>query len=256
MTYSSVSHNMDVDNPPSDVTTVVHPLSGNHTHTVIFLHGREDFGSDLAQKFFHSRSSDGRYMAEIFPTIKRVFPTSRLRCSAKRHFESSSSSFSDSLDSEEIISQWFDIWDINAPEYMQELMVQGLRESCAEIEEVIREESQHVPLERIMLGGMNLGCATAMYTLLKSGIKLGGFIGLGGFFPFQTTVEGLPWVNPTNIKEVSQCMRSLLLQRTDGATKTDTDDLAMLLGDLSVNTGEKTPLFFAHSQNDDVSYIL
>ncbi len=49
---------MDEDTP-SDVTTVITPLGSKHTHTVIFLHGREDFGSDLAQYFFDSKSSDG-----------------------------------------------------------------------------------------------------------------------------------------------------------------------------------------------------
>lgn len=44
---------------PNDATTAVAPLGDKHTHTFIFLHGREDFGSDLAQFFFDSKSSDG-----------------------------------------------------------------------------------------------------------------------------------------------------------------------------------------------------
>lgn len=49
---------MDEDNS-SDTTTIVEHLGSKHTHTVIFLHGREDFGSDLAQYFFDSKASDG-----------------------------------------------------------------------------------------------------------------------------------------------------------------------------------------------------
>lgn len=49
----------DPVDPPSDATTIVNHSGDTHTHTVIFLHGREDYGSDLAQYFFDSKSSDG-----------------------------------------------------------------------------------------------------------------------------------------------------------------------------------------------------
>ncbi|KAJ8065364.1 hypothetical protein OCU04_006052 [Sclerotinia nivalis] len=58
------------DDAPSTETTTVAPSGGKHTHTVIFLHGCEDFGSDLAQSFFDSKSLDGHSLAEIFPTIR------------------------------------------------------------------------------------------------------------------------------------------------------------------------------------------
>lgn len=52
---------------PSDATTIVDPSGKDHSYTVIFLHGRDDFGSDLAQYFFDSKASDGRSLAEIYP---------------------------------------------------------------------------------------------------------------------------------------------------------------------------------------------
>lgn len=73
-TISSISYpevdSSIVDDSPSDQTTIVPPL-GDHTHTVIFLHGREDYGEDLAQSFFDSKASDQTTsLAQIFPNIR------------------------------------------------------------------------------------------------------------------------------------------------------------------------------------------
>jgi hypothetical protein len=45
---------------PSTYTTIVALLWGNnsHTHTVIFLHGREDFGENMAKDFLNYEASD------------------------------------------------------------------------------------------------------------------------------------------------------------------------------------------------------
>ncbi|KAG0651908.1 Aspyridones efflux apdF [Hyphodiscus hymeniophilus] len=180
------------DDVPSEDATVVAPLSSEHTHTIIFLHGREDFGEDLARYFFDSKASDGRSLAEIFPSVKWVFPTARLRYSAQRDFEFSSSSFADALKEEEIISQWFDVWDIKNPEKKQDLMIPGIQESVEEILKVIKKESEIVPQERIILGGISQGCATAMISFLSSGLSLGGFIGLSSWLPFQSDFADIP----------------------------------------------------------------
>lgn len=135
------------DDVPCDTTTIVAPLGDKHTHTVIFLHGREDYGEDLAKYFFDSKASDGSSLAEIFPSVKWVFPTGKLRYSAQRDFEFSSSSFAELLKGEEIISQWFDVWDINAPNDKQELMIPGLQESIQDVVDIIQEEAEIVPLK-------------------------------------------------------------------------------------------------------------
>jgi len=147
---------------PSDATTTVAPSGKNHTHTFIFLHGREDFGSDLAHYFFDSKASDGRSLAEIYPSVRWVFPTAKLRYSAHRDFEFSKLSCAEALKGEEIISQWFDVWDLIAPEEKEDLMIPGLKESIGQILDIIKEEAQEIPLERIILGGISQGCATAI----------------------------------------------------------------------------------------------
>jgi lysophospholipase II len=54
-----------------------------HSHTVILLHGRDSNASEFAGEFLESQASDGRILPEVFPTIKWVFPTSKLRNSAR-----------------------------------------------------------------------------------------------------------------------------------------------------------------------------
>ena len=243
---------------PSDATTIVAPSGKNHTHTVIFLHGREDFGSDLAQYFFDSKASDGRSLAEIYPSVRWVFPTAKLRYSAQRDFEFSNSSFAEALKGEEIISQWFDIWDITTPEDKEDLIIPGLKESIGHILEIIKEEAQEIPLERIILGGISQGCATAILTLLSSGMDLGGFIGWCSWLPFQKKIKCLPTGCLKSKYDVAQHIRTILQMSTDENTKKDANikELEETLSSLSLtatrtSSRTKTPVFMAHSRDDE-----
>ncbi|KAL3426810.1 phospholipase carboxylesterase [Phlyctema vagabunda] len=231
---------------PSDSTTIIAPLSTNHTHTVIFLHGREDFGEDLAHYFFDSTSSDGSSLAELFPSTKWVFPTAKLRYSAQRDFEFSSSSFAESLKGEEIISQWFDVWDIKAPNEKQDLMIAGLQESIKDIIQIIQEEAEIIPLERVFLGGISQGCATGIHALLYSGLQLGGFIGLSSWLPFQNIIEQIP-SSPggKNNEEISQHIKAIL------GVPNDTDDRSSTTSVNIATAVPRTPVFLAHSKDDE-----
>jgi len=137
------------------------------------------------------------------------FPTSKLRYSACQDDEFSSSSFAELLKEEEIISQWFDIWEVGTPEERQELMVEGLRESIDKILELVREDAEIIGLERIVLGGMGQGCATAVCTLLSSGLNLGGFSGWCGFLPFQNILSDST-SSVKNNEDISRQIRSIL----------------------------------------------
>ncbi|KAE8451647.1 hypothetical protein EG329_003104 [Mollisiaceae sp. DMI_Dod_QoI] len=258
------------DDIPSGTTTVIDSSEDKHTHTVIFLHGREDFGSDLAKYFFDSKASDGRTLAQIFPFVRWVFPTAKLRYSAQRDFEFSNSSFADALKGEEIISQWFDIWDIKTPNAKEELMIPGLQESIRDIVGIVREEAQTVPLERIILGGISQGCATAILTLLSSGMELGGFIGWCGWLPFQKGINALPVKCINNMDEISRQIQTTLQVSTDKEATTlepglkesefgaetvaeNIEILQTTLGTLSIRQRFiKTPIFLAHSRDDEM----
>jgi lysophospholipase-2 len=264
MTASLNSHvNSDVNssdeiehNLPTTYPTIVAPLR-DHTHTVIFLHGREDFGEYLAKDFFDYKASDGRSLAEIFPSIKWVFPTAKLRYSARRDEEFSSSSFTEILKGEEIISQWFDIWDIETPDYKQELMVEGLKESIVNILDMVHEEMETISLDKIILGGMSQGCATAVFTLLSSGITFGGFIGVCSWLPFQQKISNSYDATRENLPQLIREIREILRPSEETNDK-HINNLETALNELSV-AGEpatggliETPIFLAHSRDDEI----
>jgi hypothetical protein len=52
---------------PTETTTIIAPAGGKYSYTVIFLYGREDFGSDLARNFFDSKASNGRTVVRYSP---------------------------------------------------------------------------------------------------------------------------------------------------------------------------------------------
>jgi len=271
----------DEELPPSKTTTVVEPLGGDHTHTVIFLHGREDFGTYMAE-ILDDKSSDGRTLPEKFPSTRWIFPTANIRFSARRKEELCISSFP-SLAGEEFTSQWFDVWDVRDPDEKAELGIPGLQESIKQIVDIIQEEAEMVPMDRIILGGLSQGCATAILTLLSSGLNLGGFIGWCGWLPLQRSIEELDLKGIGNKHEISRQIQAILqlrpgesrqihkmLQMVKPASNEITNitgsdilrpskdvgfsGLAEFLSMLSESTTPaiKTPIFLAHSEDDEI----
>lgn len=159
---------------PTDLH-IVAPLK-EHNHTVIFLHGRGSTAGEFAAEFFESQVSDDRTLPEIFPTVKWVFPTSKLRMSARFETE---------------LSQWFDMWSVEKPQERKNLQIDGLKESVGYLLSVLHNEASLVPAEQIIVGGISQGGATAIHALMHSGIRLGGFVGLSSWLPFQEEVESV-----------------------------------------------------------------
>lgn len=235
-------------------TTFVPPTGDNHSHTFIFLHGREDFGEYMAEDFLGCKLSDSQTLAQIFPSMKWVFPTAKLRLLTRRQHEFGS--FAEKNQELAIISQWFDVWDIGMPSEKQELMKSGLMESIADILEIIKEEAKIVPMENIILGGISQGCATAILLLVSSGIKLGGFVGLCSWLPYQATIHEI--MSTTRDKtELTQWISGIFFAPT--AEDIDTEEcneeigLDGLLGGLSLSDkiDFSTPIFLALAQDDE-----
>ncbi|KAK2624804.1 hypothetical protein QTJ16_005997 [Diplocarpon rosae] len=253
------------DGTPSTETTVIPPRSSDHTHTVIFLHGREDFGEYLSSDFFDSKCSTGQSMAELFPTVRWVFPTAKLQYSAQRDFEFSNSSFAEALKGEEIISQWFDVWDIKTPEEKIHLMIPGLRDSVLKILEIVKQEASLISLDRVILGGISQGCAAATLALLASGVDLGGFIGLCSWLPLQRDIEAAVEGKPLMHQRVRELLGfpttedpiQKFAELADGSSDeaSDKDDVALeslaTLKNLTIESSFKTPVFLAHSEDDE-----
>jgi lysophospholipase II len=212
-----------------EITThVVGPRSSDHTHTIILLHGRDSIASEFADEFFESQASDGRTAPDIFPAIKWVFPSSQLRTSAR--FETK-------------MSQWFDTWSVEDPSEKEELQLAGLRESIGRILSIVRSEALLVPPERIILGGISQGCATAIHVLVCGGIRLGGFIGFSSWLPFQSRMQA-----------IAECSKSNVLQYTRAIFSGDSNEARLQrdLSDISRESALQTPIFLSHSQDDNV----
>lgn len=209
-------------------------------------------------------------MAEIFPSFKWVFPTSKLRYSAQHDYKLRNSSFAEALKGEEIISQWFDVWDIQTPKEKEELMIPGLQESIKQIMDLVEEEAQSVPLERIILGGISQGCATAILTLLSSGMHLGGFIGLCSWLPFEEKIVKVPVELSQDVREVSSQVQRILGIETPQNAKDDQprNNTITASSETSADTAEnsqctslsrtsthpvvRTPIFLAHAHDDEI----
>jgi len=185
----------------------------SHSCTLIFLHGRDSNASDFKTEFLESQASDNRFLTDIFPTIKWVFPTSKQLYAARF---------------EQDLYQWFDIWSVEKPEERKELQIDGLKESIRTVLNIIREEATLVPLEQIILAGISQGCATAILSLLLGGMKLGGFIGFSSWLPFQEEIN-----------------RDHSLQ-----TITDLLDRNVIISKIS--SALETPVLIEHCKDDDV----
>jgi lysophospholipase-2 len=159
----------------TEKTHVVDPIS-DHTHTVIFLHGRDSTAVEFAEELFESQASDDRTLSQLFPNFKWVFPYSGLRNSTRFEME---------------LSQWFDIWSVEEPEERKEIQLAGLKESIMFILDIIDREATIVPPKQIILGGISQGCATAIHALMQCDVQLNGFIGFCGWLPFRNEIEAI-----------------------------------------------------------------
>lgn len=196
----------------------------SHTHTIIFLHGRDSTATSLSEDLLDGQDSRGRHLQDIFPSVRWVFAQSDRQ-------------FSEPLGRE--LNQWFDISDLKNPDDQPDLQVEGLRQSTAKLVQLIRNEAATVGgLHRVVLAGFCQGFAVAVHALLnypddsthdtpESENQLGALLGLSSWMPFPAT-------------SVSECRSKLGLQ-LDGTSTSHAGDIY-----------RNTPVFLTHSANDDV----
>ncbi|KAH7049348.1 phospholipase/Carboxylesterase [Macrophomina phaseolina] len=194
-----------------------------HSHTVIFLHGRDSIAAEFADEIFESQASDGRTLPDTLPGFKWVFPTCGLRASAR-------------FDTE--LSQWFDIWSVEEPEERKGIQIQGLSDSIASIGRIVAQEAFCLPANRIILAGISQGCATAIHAMLQATCKMGAFVGFSSWLPFRKEVEEITR-NSTTISGRLQALRSLPFARK-----------APLVEGMSLALD--TPVFLGHSEDDEI----
>ncbi|KAI8949450.1 lysophospholipase II [Xylaria longipes] len=163
----------------SDTTYTVEPKEA-HTHTVIFLHGRDSNCKEFADELFESEASEPldqpRTLQDLFPNIRWVFPSAPSLQSKRFGTD---------------MSQWFDMWSVENPAERPELQHAGLHQSIKQILGVIKKEEILVPRERIFLAGISQGFATAIAAFLADAPKrFAGLIGLCSWMPAASRTEG------------------------------------------------------------------
>ncbi|ROT42040.1 acyl-protein thioesterase [Sodiomyces alkalinus F11] len=194
-----------------DLALVTFPPVTEHTHTVVFLHGRGGTAKSLAASLHSSPTSQGLSLPAAFPSFRWVFPQAKYSYRAANPIE--------------YISQWFDSWNLQDFSERAEVQVEGLRESVALIRRLLRDEAQLLGgrWDRIVLAGISQGAATSMHTLFNlrtdanmNGNRLGGVPRLGavvGFscripFPGGTLAEKRQLLNLEDVPEDNEVIRN------------------------------------------------
>ena len=168
-------------------THTVAPQAGHaHTHTAIFLHGRGSTGEEFAEELFGTGLSDAQAptLTDRLPTWRWVFPSSPSTWNATF---------------EEWMPAWFEAHSLTDPSLRQDLQQPGLQASVRHVKDIISQETQtlrdggHDNAEaRLVLGGISLGGAVALWTLLgmsKPEQPWGGFAAVSTWLPFMKHIE-------------------------------------------------------------------
>lgn len=160
---------------PYPAPLVFQPLSKDHTHTIISLHGRGSNSERYGRELLESANLQSR-----LPTVKFVFPTaSKRRSTALRKIP---------------INQWFDNYSLEDPDQRTDLQIEGLCETGEFIRGLIDQEARILGeggYKKVILWGLSQGCAAGILTLLggwpdmTEEKSLGAFIGLSGWLPFE-----------------------------------------------------------------------
>ncbi|KAI0390325.1 phospholipase/carboxylesterase family protein [Xylariaceae sp. FL0594] len=145
-----------------------------HTHTVIFLHGRGDNIHDFWRGLNKWVDSRGRTLDQAFPTFRFVLPEAPQRQVAA------------AAPNNVVWNQWFDVWDTTDFSHKEELLTEGLRDVIPHLRLLIAHEASQLPSgpSRIILAGISMGGATSAHLLFNLEVPLGAFMGFSCRCPF------------------------------------------------------------------------
>lgn len=163
-------------------STYVHEPQAEHTHTIILLHGRGSSGEEFAEELFEGRLSDQpKTLPERLPSCKWVFPSSP---------EVWNPLF------QEDISAWFEAHSLTDVDARQDLQIPGIRQSVEYVLALLGQEIEALDgrAERVFLGGISLGGAVSLWTLLclwnaPVPRRIGGFFAVSTWLPFSKNIS-------------------------------------------------------------------
>ncbi|KAL9099631.1 MAG: hypothetical protein Q9187_009471 [Circinaria calcarea] len=247
---------------PHPEPLVIQP-SAQHTHTIILLHGRgsnaERFAFDKSTPakpgILESRGSSDQTLQQLFPGMKFIFPTASLRRSTARK--------------RMLMNIWFDNSTFEDPFAREELQVDGLGENITAIHRMIWAEAHALSsLRKVFLGGLSQGCAMALHVLLgltteelNVDVGLGGFVGMSGWLPFQSSLEEIVAHSSPSKSEESD--DDPFASESEDLGEEDDEDVKVgrfireeIIGATAREKGavafRSTPVFLGHGDQDNV----
>ena len=172
--------------PP--IPDVVFKPTGEHTASLIFLHGLGDTSAGWAELFKSLRG--------VFPNVKMVLPTApeqpgtrarpiavspRLLTPFSRSPPARPSFPTVTLNMGMSMPSWYDIKGLDA---RANESCDGIDQSKARVDALIKEElDAGIPANRIILGGFSQGAGVAYYTGLQQSEPLAGILAMSGYLP-------------------------------------------------------------------------
>jgi lysophospholipase-2 len=122
-----------------------------------------------------------------------------------------------------------------------QLQHEGLQKALPVISTLVEEEAGRARgFEKVVLGGISQGAATAILALLCGGQRLGAFVGVSGWLPFARQMEGI--VKENEGLDAATHMAEFLRGELGGS---DTD-----LVSVDFRSALATPVFFGHGTDD------
>ena len=151
---------------------ITEPLSGTHLQSFILLHGRGSNALSFAPVLLSTPISQSDILPTAFPNAKFIFPTaSKRRVQRAKRIRS---------------NQWFDIWQVTAPDQREGLQNEGLRQTSKFVHGLIKKEVQQVGAANVILIGLSQGCAASLIAhMLWEGEPIAAVVGMCGWLPFE-----------------------------------------------------------------------
>jgi len=176
----------------------VWPARAGHSHTVVFLHGRGDRAATFSLSLEWWHGSAEKSLADLFPSVKWVFPSAGLRPAVSLKGRPQ--------------SQWFDRASSRDFTLNPEVGVPGLRESVPAVQRVLRREAEELGgrWDRVALAGISQGASTAVHTLVNLDIPGGAARGSPGLaallaFSCQMPFAGLSLADTRAVLGLATC---------------------------------------------------
>lgn len=222
-------------------THIIEPVK-KHTHTAIFLHGRGDNGPDFAHELLTSRLSstggDTSTLSMWFPSWRWIFPSAPSRWSTVFQEE---------------LPLWFEAASPLDSTLREDIQMEGIRESVADITRIIDEEVSRLEghSQNLVLCGISQGAAVGLWALLYQGRparKLGGFVGASCWLPFSSEVKMYWGPNSNNMQPVAFTFENSGAQRVVDPVLEAVK--ISLQGPAAENPLLSTPILLGHGTDD------